>query len=227
MKINKLFAIADAAKHIQAYDIANAIFAVIAKAAIDNKSFGSCIEPNAEAKKVHLQIEMEGDDLIESLSDPNGTGYYDLPRLVKWGEPLLGTNRSLESHVLCIPLPLVSRYFCNMLVRLMNKETHNMGGGILDRPAHERKYWRLGHDAERVEACRRDLRRRLLEEVSVSYIEGACALILAQPKTEREDHAAPVIDEEPQYLGPATLAKLREIMPNEDYSDYEEYEYTE
>ena len=60
MNINKLFRIADAAKHIQDYGIANAIFAVMAHEAINNQAFGSCIEPDAEAKKILFQIEMEG-----------------------------------------------------------------------------------------------------------------------------------------------------------------------
>ena len=216
MNINKLFQIADAAKHIQAYDIANAIFAVLAKEAINSKAFGSCIEPNAEAKKIHFQIEMEGNDLIESLAYPNSAGYYDLPRLVKWGDKLMGTNGALESHVLCIPLPLVSRYFCNMLVRLMNKETHNMGGGILDRPTHERQYWRLGHDTKKVESCRRDLWRRLHEEVSQDEIDAACRLILAHEEYQ------PVTAED-IYLEPATLAKLKANVEDFESIEIEEY----
>ena len=227
MNINNLFRIADAAKHIRDYSIANAIFAVIAKAAIDNKLFGLYIEPNPEAVQVHFQIETEGDDLIESLAYPNSAGHYDLSRLVKWGEPLLGTNRSLESHVLCIRLPLVSRYFCNMLVRLMDRETLNMGGGILERPAHEWKYWRLGHDAERVEACRRDLRRRLLEEVSQEEIDSACYLILAQVEPEYEEYVTPAIYEEPQWLGPATLVKLKATVEDFEALEIDEYEYAE
>lgn len=219
MNINKLFQIADAAKHIQAYDIANAIFAVLANEAINNQTFGSCIEPNAEAKKIHFQIEMEGDDLIESLAYPNSAGYYDLPRLVKWGDKLMGTNGALESHVLCIPIPLVSRYFCNMLVRLMDRETHNMGGGILERPAHDRQYWRLGHDTEKVEACRRDLTRRMYDEVSQEEIELACRLILATP-AEPEYQPEPI---EEVYLGPATLARLKANVEDFESLEVEEY----
>lgn len=215
MNVNNLFVIADAAKHIQAYDIANSIFAVLAKIAIDNKSYGSTIEPDAEAKRINFQIEMEGDDLIESLSDQDGAGYYDLPRLVKWGEKLMGTNGRLESHALCIPLPLVSRYFCNMIVRLMNRETHNMGGGILDRPQHQRQYWRLGHDSEKTNACYRDLWRRFREEVSQENINLACSLILRQ----QENQVAPVFSNEDeemiQHLGPSTLKLLVEDVEEE------------
>jgi len=223
MNINKLFQIADAAKHIQAYDIANTVFAAIAQHAINNQAFGSCIEPDAEAQKINFQIEMEGDDLIESLSDPNGAGYYDLPRLTKWGDKLMGTNGALESHVLCIPLPLVSRYFCNMLVRLMDKETHNMGGGMLERTTHERKYWRLGHDTEKVEACRRDLHRRLLGEVNQDEIDYACRLILAKAEPEYEEFRPEPAEE--VWLGPATLAKLKASV--EDFEALETEEYYE
>lgn len=212
MNINKLFQIADAAKHIQAYDIANTVFAVLAQHAINNKSYGCTTSPDPEAQKVHFQIEMEGDDLIESLSDPNGAGYYDLPRLVKWGDKLMGTNGALESHILCIPLPLVSRWFTNHMVRLMDKETHNIGGGILERQIHERQYWRLGHDEGRIEACRRDLWRRLHDEVSASFVEDACALILAPDEPEEEEQI---------FLGPETLAKLKTSVEN--FESIEEY----
>lgn len=187
MNINKLFTIANAAKNIAAYDIANDIFAVIASEAIKNQAFSMSRYPNKEAKKVSFQIETEGDDLIESLSDPDGYGYYDLPRLVKWGEPLMGTAGQLESHVLCIPLPLVSRYFCNMLVRLMHRETHNIGPGIVERNDHSRSPWRLGHDAEKRDACYRDLYRRFLEEVSQEEIGIAKRKILRHTEPEKSE----------------------------------------
>lgn len=222
MNINTLFRIADAAKHIQAYDIANAIFAVIAAEAIKSKAFGGVAEPNPEAVRVHFQIEMEGDDLIESLAYPNTVGYYDLPRLTKYGERQMGGP--YEAFALCIPLPLVSRYFCNMLVRLMDRESHNMGGGILDRPPHERKYWRLS--AEKTEACRRDLWRRLYEEVAPEEVESSKLLILAQSEPEYEEYSAPIASEdEAQWLGPATIARLKaaaedfESLVVEDYAD--------
>lgn len=180
MNINNLFTIADAAKMIQAYDIANSIFAVIAEAAITNQAFCHTRKPDDEATHINFQIETEDDDLIEILSDPNNAGYFALPRLVKWGKPLIGTSQMLESHVLCIPLPLVSRYYCNMMVRLMKKETYNMGSAIIDRDKHCRHFWRLKHDNERKEACRRDLLRRLFDEVSQDEIDEACKKILNQ-----------------------------------------------
>ena len=164
---------------------------------------------------------MEGDDLIESLAYPNSAGYYDLPRMVKWGDKLMGTNGALESHILCIPLPLVNRYFCNMLVRLMSKETHSMGGGILERPTHERQYWRLGHDTERVEACRRDLWRRFHEEVSQDEIDAACHLILARLAPEYEEFQP--VPAEDVYIGPATLAKLKANVEDFESMAVEEY----
>lgn len=216
MDINKLFQIADAAKHIQDYSIANAIFAVIAKAAIDSQSFGSTCEPNKEAAKIHFQLETEGDDLIESLSDPDGYGYYDLPRLMKWGEKMMGTPGALEAHVLCIPLPLVSRYFCNMFVRLMPRETHNMGGGIIERSQHERKFWRLSHNPQRVEAW-----RRFLEEVSQDEIDTAKALILRQHEPEMPEYEPEPVEE--QWPGQATLAKLKANITDFDTLEVEEY----
>lgn len=218
MNINKLFDIADAAKMIQAYDIANTVFAVIANEAIANQAFGVKTEPDAEAQRINFQIETEDDDLIEILCDQDGAGYYALPRMTKYGRRLLGGRT--EVHVLCIPLPLVSRFYCNMFVRLMYRETYNMGPAILDRGEHSRGFWRL--NAERTEACRRDLMRRLLEEVSVEEIELARFKILRE---DRQYQPVQDYDEEPQYLGPATLAKLTANV--DDFVAYDDESFEE
>jgi hypothetical protein len=215
MNINNLFDIADAAKMVQAYDIANTIFAVIANEAVDNQAFGSTVTPDTEARQINFQIETEDDDLIEILSDQDGAGYYALPRLTKYGRRLLGGRT--EVHVLCIPLPLVSRFYCNMFVRLMHRETNMMGPAILERGEHSRGFWRL--NAERTEACRRDLMRRLLDEVSLEEIELARFKILRE---EPRYQQVTDYDEEPQYLGPATLAKLTANV--DDFESYESFE---
>ena len=224
MNINNLFIIADAAKKIQDYSIANAVFAVIAKAAIDNQAFGSTHSPDVEASKIHFQFETEGDDLIESLAYPNTVGYYDLPRLMKYGEPMVDINGKLDMYTLCIPLPLVSRYFCNMMVSLMDRETYNMEPAIIEREQHDRQYWRLSHDPQRVEACRRDLWRRLLVEASQEQIDEAKNLILFQHVAELPEYEPEPVEEQWRWLNPATLAKLKTA---EEFEVLEEYEYTE
>lgn len=185
MSINTLFRIADAAKNCGMYDIANAAFAVIAYQAISAQRFGSQWE-ESDAHRVHFLYESDGDDLIGSLADPEGIGYYDLPAVSFHGPPLMGG--ALEAHYLCIPLPLVNRFFTNNMIRLVRKDD-TYGTCWVERRSHERRHWRLSR--ERCEAARRDLWRRLVAEVGEDFVQMAAGAILysepdAQPKPEPE-----------------------------------------
>lgn len=172
MSINTLFRIGDAAKNCGMYDIANAVFAVIAYQAISAQRFGSQRE-ESDASRVHFLYEYDGDDIIGALSDPDGQGYYDLPALSFYGPTLMGG--ASEAHYLCIPLPLVSRFFTNNMVRLIPRDDTYCTCWV-ERRRHERRHWRLSH--ERREAARRDLWRRLLEEVGEEFVQMACSAIL-------------------------------------------------
>lgn len=174
MSINTLFRIGDAAKNCGMYDIANAAFAVIAYQAISAQRFGSHAE-KSDASRVHFLYESDGDDIIGSLADPDGMGYYDLPALsfYVYGPTLMGGQR--ESHYLCIPLPLVSRWFTNHMIRLITKDTPN-GTCWIDRRPHSRSFWRMSY--ERQQAARRDLWRRLVEEAGEEMLCYARNLVL-------------------------------------------------
>ena len=185
MNINNLFRIAEAAKNVGDYGIANACFAVIASQAIIAQKFGSRVS-DCDAARVAFLYESDDDDIIGALADPDGAGYYDLPALSYYGTTLMGGET--ESHYLCIPLPLVSRWFTNHMVKLMGRETPN-GTVWVDRREHRRSFWRMSW--ERREAARRDLSRRLVEEAG-ELLYDACNLVLYQepeskPESEPED----------------------------------------
>ena len=192
MSINTLFRIADAAKNCGMYDIANAAFAVLAYQAIAAQRFGSHAE-TSDASRVAFLYECDGDDIIGSLADPDGAGYYDLPALSFHGETLLGG--ASEAHYLCVPLPLVSRFFINNMVRLIRKDD-TYGTCWIERRTHERRHWRLS--PERCEAARRDLWRRLIAEVGEDFVQMAAGAILysepdAQPEPEFEEYEQPEV----------------------------------
>lgn len=211
MNIENLFIIANAAKNIQAYDIANQAFAVIAHQAITNQGYGMTIDPNEQSYKVAFLYESDSDDLIGSLSDQDGAGYYDLPKLTMHGRRC--------SYQLCIPLPLVSRWYCNWMLRLIARDYHN-STSYVERGEHDRNFWRLGHNQEKADACYRDLWRRFRAEVDQEQIDLACSLVLRQREVVEE--YAPVTNEEVRYLGPDTLAKL--LANHESHEDeYEVY----
>lgn len=202
MSINTLFRIGDAAKNCGMYDIANAAFAVIACQAISAQRFGSQRE-ESDASRVHFLYEYDGDDIIGSLADPDGMGYYDLPALSFYGPTLMGGQR--ESHYLCIPLPLISRFFANNMIRLVRKDD-TYGTCWVERRSHERRHWRLSH--ERREAARRDLWRRLVAEVGEDFVQMAAGAILrtghdGQPKPEPEMFE--------EYEQPEVMRKLEEL----------------
>lgn len=92
--INKLFDIAESAKSIQDYGLANKAFAVLATAALDDNS------------GLHFEYEQANDDLIQSLANPDADGYYDLPAVA-----------DVNGNYLCIPLPLVSQSFVNDFIK--------------------------------------------------------------------------------------------------------------
>ncbi len=205
MSINKLFRVADAAKDCGMYDIANAAFAVIAYQAIAAQRFGSHAE-TSDASRVAFLYECDGDDLIGALTDPDGIGYYDLPALSFHGPTLMGG--ASEAHYLCIPLPLVSRFFINNMVRLIRKDD-TYGTCWVERRSHERRHWRLSN--ERWEAARRDLWRRLLAEVGEDFVQMAAGAILyIEPEPEAfEEYEQPEAFEE--YEQPEILRKLASL----------------
>lgn len=181
----RLFDLAHAAKQCGEYQLANQIFAVLAYTAISG---------NVGEYGVYIGYEQDPgrDDIIESLSDPDGAGYYDLPFLF-----------STANDYTCIPLPLVSRHFMNHIVWRCAVWCDR------DEDGHIRNHWRLSHDAKRQEAAQRDLWRRFSELVPDEMIALAVRAILAPPEIEE---AEPVTAEEVEMadlLGPATLAKLR------------------
>jgi hypothetical protein len=172
MNINTIFRIADAAKNIRDYKIANAAFAVIAACAVNAKKYGSQVG-DCDASRVAFLYEYDHDDIIGALADPDGAGYYDLPALSFYGPTLMGGET--ESHYLCIPLPLVSRWFTNHMIRLITKDTPNETCWI-DRRPHSRSFWRMSY--ERQQAARRDLWRRLVEEAGEEMLCYARNLVL-------------------------------------------------
>ena len=202
MSINTLFRIGDAAKNCGMYDIANAAFAVIAYQAISAQRFGSHAE-KSDASRVHFLYESDGDDIIGSLADPDGMGYYDLPALSFYGPTLMGGQR--ESHYLCIPLPLVSRFFANNMIRLVRKDD-TYGTCWVERRSHERRHWHLSH--ERREAARRDLWRRLVAEVGEDFVQMACSAILY---SEPPAQLAPEPELEFEYEQPDVLSLLAQL----------------
>jgi len=189
------------------YDIANAAFSVIAYQAIAAQRFGSHAE-TSDASRVAFLYECDGDDIIGALADPDGKGYYDLPALSFNGPTMMGG--ASEAHYLCIPLPLVSRFFTNNMLRLIRKDD-TYGTCWIERRQHERRHWRLSN--ERRAAARRDLWRRLLEDVGEEFVQMACSAILhIEPELEPEafeEYEQPEAFEE--YEQPEILRKLASL----------------
>jgi len=151
MNFDNLFTIADAAKRVGDYEVANWCFAVMALEAITAAE-------HAEDPKVFFVYEYDDEDIVTALADPHGAGRYDLIAMVGMG----------EDDYLCIPMPLVSKWFINRL--LID------GVYMVPRNEYHRKYWRLTE--ERRAMASRDLRRRLAQEVDEETLERAVRLVL-------------------------------------------------
>ena len=191
MNTQKLFELADAAKNCGEYVLANQIFAVLAHAAITGA-------PGENDVFIGYEQDPSRDDIVENLADPNWAGYYDLPFVF-----------DNNNNYLCIPLPLVSRHFCNHIV------WRCVAWCDREQCDHSRNHWRLGNHAQ---AAKRDLWRRFAELADAHTVAAAVRVILAPPEIEE---AAPVVmDEQMQWLGPATLAKLNMAMP--EFEEFEE-----
>ena len=110
MNIKNLFTLADSAKQIREYELANTIFALLAHHAITNPQSG-----------IKFVYELSGDDIIENLANPHTSGYHDLPA-VTYG----------NDCYLCIPIPLVNREFMNQFIC-----SNPM---VIERSYHDRNY---------------------------------------------------------------------------------------
>ena len=104
--VRNLFAIAEEAKKIRAYDIANKCFEILMSFAYLNKG------------ELKLVYEKARDwNIVDALSDPNGFGYHDLVAVAKGKE------------YLCIPLPLVTQACIDAMLirglRFVKKHDHN------------------------------------------------------------------------------------------------------
>lgn len=71
MNINTIFRIADAAKNIRDYKIANAAFAVIAACAVIAKKYGSQVG-DCDASRVAFLYEYDHNDIIGALASTSG-----------------------------------------------------------------------------------------------------------------------------------------------------------
>jgi hypothetical protein len=179
MKLGKLFKIADAAKNIGDYETADRCFAVIAFCAVMAQKHNIILADEAQDVRFVYEYDETDDDwslidtdddwsLNDSLFDPSGIGYYDLVAVALQGQKLLGGEK--EELYLCIPLPLLSRWFLNRLAEQGEEKLK-----LIPRRGHRRRRWRLTR--ERREAASRELRRRLQEEAwKVSRL--ACPLVL-------------------------------------------------
>ena len=159
MNTNTLFRLADAAKNCGDYELANEIFAVLAQA---------CLENIADIKIGYEQNQDES-DIVKNLNAPDGAGYMDLPFLFD------------RENYLCIPLPLVSRYFRNHIVWQCAEWNYR------ERASHNRRHWRLQHDGERNAAARRDLRRRFYNEAAPTKVAQCVGVILKEDEDEESD----------------------------------------
>ena len=190
MNTNQLFTLASSAKNCGDYLLANEIFAVLAHMSISRTA------------DVYIGYEQNPgcDDIVENLFDKDGAGYYDLPFLF-----------DSDGNYLCIPLPLVSRHFCNHIVWNCIKWQDR------EEDSHNRNHWRLGHKPQNAGAAHRDLRRRFHEIVDESYRDMAIDAILQRIENDIDLHP-PTFELAEQYLGPATLSKLTSpILPYDEY----------
>lgn len=140
--IEKIFAIADAAKDVGEYELANDCFAVISD---------SVLSPEWRESGIFTRFyyEYSEDDIVVSLYSPMREGYYDLIAV------------RVERDYLCIPYPLLSAEFVNKVLR------ENLIS-FIPRLEHRRERLLLS-DEQRNEAIA-DLRRRLAEEVDEETI---------------------------------------------------------
>ena len=175
--INKLFALAENAKNIQDYKTANEIFAVLAIGALDDGS------------GLHFQYEQANDNLIRSLSDPDGDGYYDLPAVA-----------DANGNYPCIPLPLVSESFMDDFIK--------KGAIFQERQEHNREYSDL--EGAELESLGLSIRQQFESLMDAEILERSVAVVLRC--TESDDNTADEEDEI-QYLGPSTLANLNVVDP--------------
>jgi hypothetical protein len=194
MDTKNLFQLADAAKNCGDYELANQIFACLAFQAITG-------DPGANNVWIGYEQDPSREDIVENLADPDCAGYYDLPFLFDG-----------DGNYVCIPLPLVSRHFCNHVVWRCQAWSDREQGD------HSRKHWRLSHSDDNRQTASRDLWRRFRIECAPQYIQIATNIILRQ--FTEEPIAEPVTGEELRYLGPETLAKLKD--PILEFEEYEE-----
>lgn len=158
--IQKLFAIEDAAKNVGLYDIANSVFATLLAA-----YQAAASEENSVLADIIVAIETEG-DVAESLAEPEGSGYYDLPNLL-----LNGAEGIMAG--MCIPLPLLSEKALKYL-----GECYSDGSlWVIERGEHSRKVNFLeGEEAVKAEE---ELLQRLHAIFTPAAIAAARAEFLA------------------------------------------------
>jgi hypothetical protein len=159
MNVEKLFRLADEAKDAYNYRFANKVFAVLAFEAIMAQKYG---KPSAgdDIHRIRFFYETDADDVIEAMCSPYGTGYYDLPALSFSGE---GGN-----YYLCIPLPLVSRWF---LIHMLWLRPH-----IISRGSHDRRHLFLSDEERERVYC--ELERQFAEEVTADVLHAAVRSVL-------------------------------------------------
>lgn len=156
-QIQELFDLANEAKSVGHYEIANKVFCILAYMKLNGES---------SLRFVYEWIGERWGDLIEHLANPhddcNG-GYYDLPAVA-----------DSNGNYLCIPLPLLSREFMNKFVMAQPEFTDQ---------AEHREYVEM-EEAGKV-AFAASLHERLSAFAFDFSIDEICASFLQQDREEQ------------------------------------------
>lgn len=159
-QIQELFDLANDAKSVEMYEVANKVFCILANMKLNGES---------SLRFVYEWIGERWGDLIEHLANPHDDcsgGYYDLPAVA-----------DESGNYLCIPLPLLSREFMNRFIMSQPEFT--------DQAEHDRKYVEMEEAGKA--AFIQSLNERLSAFAFDFSIDEICASFLQQGEEQHEE----------------------------------------